>query len=227
MLRLARCCLLLLMSTSAVFAQETPVLSAQQVIDKMVSVYASCSAYSDTGRVKTVFFNAGGRTVIKSFSTAFVRPSRFRFEFKEETDYGSNNFVAWQDGISIKSWWSIKPGIKLYENISFALGNAAGISSGSSVYIPSMLFKLRDTQRIQTLSQVKMSDDKVDGRPTYKIEGKDWRDNPITVWIDKENFLVLQIYEKHKTERFEAEQTINYKPRINASVTPEQLAFGH
>ena len=225
--RLATGCLLVMLSASAICAQESPALSPEQVVEKMIAVYASCTTYSDTGRVKTVFSRNMSRPVLKPFSTAFVRPSRFRFEFKEEREYGNNNFVAWQDGTSIKSWWSIKPGIKLYENISFALGSAAGISSGSSMWIPSMLLKLGDTQRIQKLSGLKMSDDKIDGRPTYKVEGKDWRDNPMTLWIDKENFLVLQIYEKQKTERFEAEQTTNYKPRINAPVTPEQLTFGH
>src|SRR5262245_14319430 len=60
-------------------------LKAQDVLDRMAKVYASCKSYGDTGIVTTVFVEAtGNRTVEKPFKTAFVRPDRFRFEYAEK-----------------------------------------------------------------------------------------------------------------------------------------------
>jgi outer membrane lipoprotein-sorting protein len=95
-------CLLLVLSPSIVCSQTQ---SPQQILDKMVSLYASCSSYADNGEVKLVFVG-GGRTRIvrKPFSTAFVRPSRFRFEFEVISDSGTQDYVVWQDGPVVKNW---------------------------------------------------------------------------------------------------------------------------
>lgn len=57
--------------------------SAQEVIDKMYSVYASCNSYQDKGKVKISFGYES------EFSTVFVRPSDFRFEFSVRNPPGS------------------------------------------------------------------------------------------------------------------------------------------
>lgn len=216
------CCLMLV--ASSISAQEGPPPPAREVLDKMIAAYASCKTYSDTGKVRRVFY-PDSPTVTTRFSTAFVRPSQFRFEFFEEEFGGSQNFVVWQDGATVKSWWSLRPKVELYEQLSLAVASAAGISNGTAVNVPSMLMNLGDSQRIQRLSRLSMLEDKVDGRPAYKIAGVDWRGNPMTIWIDKKDFLLLKIWQKVRS--VETEETTTYKPQINAPVPPKQLAFGH
>jgi outer membrane lipoprotein-sorting protein len=231
MRRITTSCLLLLLSASLVYSQTAQTTSPQQILDKMVSVYASCNSYADEGRVETIFFQNSGRTwtAVKPFSTAFVRPSRFRFEFESSGTNRGTQYVVWRDESSVKSWWTIKPEVRMWEGLRHALGAAAGVSSLSSLNAPSMLMQdLRATNRFGSLSEPKLSgEEKVSGRPAYRIEGKDSRDNLVTIWIDKESFLLLKIYETKKFVDFHTEQTTTYQPQINIEIPPDKLAFKH
>jgi outer membrane lipoprotein-sorting protein len=56
-------------------------LTSEEILDRMVEAYSSCKTYQDSGVVKTIFIQNGGERVVeKRFTTAFVRPDRFRFE---------------------------------------------------------------------------------------------------------------------------------------------------
>jgi hypothetical protein len=77
---------LLLMAGARLAAADEPkqdALTAKQVLDRMAKVYAGCKSYRDSGLVKTVFVQVDGKhTVEKPFTTAFICPDRFRFEYK-------------------------------------------------------------------------------------------------------------------------------------------------
>jgi outer membrane lipoprotein-sorting protein len=229
MRRIATSCLLLLLSASLVYSQTAQTTSPQQILDKMVSVYASCNSYADEGRVETIFFQNSGRTwtAVKPFSTAFVRPSRFRFEFENTDTNRGSHYVVWRDETSIKSWWTIKPEVRMWEGLGFALGAAAGVSSLSSLNVPSMLMQdLRATDRLGSLSGLKLAgEESFANKSAYRIEGKDRRDSLLTIWIDKERFVLLKIYETRKFEDFHTEQTTTYQPQVNIEISPDKLAF--
>src|SRR5207249_4186630 len=61
--------------------------TADEIFAYMVQSYRNCTSYSDSGVVKTIFIMTNGRTrtVEQPFTTAFVRPDRFRFEFQEKS----------------------------------------------------------------------------------------------------------------------------------------------
>lgn len=218
--------LLLVLTAINGYSQESDTLSAKDVLDRMVSVYASCKSYMDKGQTKEVFLRAGGNLiVIKPFTTAFVRPSHFRFEFTEDSDSRTQRHVVWRDNASVRSWWSIKPEIKYYETLAEPIAGATGISSMSAIVVPSMLFQnLGDTRRLQHLTELSLvTEEKVRGRPAYRIQGKDWLKKSITIWIEKETFLLVKVFERTK----EVELTIQYEPQINIDVPSEKLAFKH
>ena len=220
-------CLLFLLAASIVSAQQNEPRSAREILDKMISVYASCSSYADKGESKEVFLE-NRRETIRPFSTAFIRPSQFRFEFEEISGTRDNNYVVWQGGALIKSWWSIRPQVRSFETLDLALAGAAGVSRGSSIQVPSMLFgDLHDTHRIQNLSELTLiGEEKVGEKLTYKIAGLDWRGNKVTLWIDKESFLLLKTFEIVKPVNSQgAEQTTTYKPQLNLPISPDKLAF--
>jgi hypothetical protein len=104
----------------------------------MIAAYASCQSYMDTGQVKTVYLTQRGRrTEVRPFSTAFVRPDAFRFEFQnrrgeEEWD----RYIVWKQGVVIKSWWTLKPEGREFAELSLAIAGATGVSGGSSCGYP-------------------------------------------------------------------------------------------
>jgi hypothetical protein len=221
-------CLLLLASSPAL-AQQRNDLSAREIIDKMVSIYGSCHSYFDKGETKDVMLDSG-RVILRPFSTAFVRPSNFRFEFEENGQFESSDYVVWQNGASVKNWWSIKPEVRSFETLGMALGTAAGVSGGSSIQVPSMIFgDLGDSQIIQKLAQpVLVGSEKVGERSAYKIKGVAWQGNEVTLWVDKETFLLLRTFRIVKlANRPGAEKTTTYNPEINADIAAEKLAFKH
>jgi len=75
--------LVALLSSRQAYTDQTPAPSAEEIVGKALSAYASCKSYADAGRVQIIFLTKlGRRTEIKPFSTAFVRPDAFRFEFQ-------------------------------------------------------------------------------------------------------------------------------------------------
>jgi len=93
-----------------------------------------------------------------------------------------------------------------------------------------MLFQnLGDTRRVQLLTELSLvSEEKVSGRATYRIQGKDWLNNLTTIWIDTKTFLLVKLFEKRRTrEDIDVELTINYEPQINIEVPSGKLAFKH
>jgi len=216
--------LFLIVTTASGQSPKQETVSAKQVHDRMLSAYRSCKSYMDKGEVKEVRSNATP-IVKKPFTTAFIRPSRFRFEFTEDSNQRAQNYVIWRDGVSIRSWWSIQPGVRYYETLGEAVNRATGVSSMSAVVVPSMLFQdLGDTGRIQSLTELSLvREEKVNGKAAYRIEGKDWANMYLTIWVDKQTFLLVKFFERREN----VEITIRYEPKIDPDIPPGKLAFKH
>jgi len=214
-------------------AKQAP--SAQQVVGQMTSAYASFKTYMDTGEVRTVYLEERGRrTVALPFSTAFVRPSNFRYEFRSRRGEAEwDQYILWKQDDAVKSWWSIRPGVITDRSFSMSISGASGVSGRSALTVPSMLMpdELR-ANPIKALTNLRLAgDEKIGAHDAYKIEGQDFRGYTVTVWIDKQRLLLLQIFEKRKISRpdgkgeFETETTTTYDPRVNEEVPASKLAF--
>src|SRR5204863_4727355 len=133
--------------------------SPQEIVNKMMAVYANCNSYTDEGQVSILFKEKyGNRTAITPFSTAFVRPSEFRFEFKDRRGENEwNNYIISMKGNDIKTFWSIKPDMSTPANLNAALAGAAGVSSRSSTTVPSMLMPdVAAYNRFRLLNQLQL-----------------------------------------------------------------------
>jgi RNA polymerase sigma factor (sigma-70 family) len=201
-------------------------LSAMQIVDRMAKTYSDCLSYRDSGIVKTLFIeNGGNRTVEKPFTTAFVRPDRFRFEYKETVGDQQMRFIIWFKGKEVQTWWDVKPGIDKPKSLNLALGGAAGVSSNSSLNIPQLLLPDKMGWRRLALTEPKRAKDgKLDKVECFRVEGK-YGGNPITLWIDKQTYLVRRIDERAKFDNFLTEQTTTYDPTIDKKVTDKMLEF--
>jgi outer membrane lipoprotein-sorting protein len=229
MKRLVALCSLLFLFVSIAFSNSSTPPVAQEIVNKMLAVYANCSSYIDEGHVSILFIqNSGKRTVLRPFSTAFVRPSKFRYEFKDrfgESEW--NNYIVSMKGDEVKTFWSIKPDMPPPANLQMAIAGATGVSGGSAHTVPRMLMpEVLGYNKFKLLSQLQLiSEEQVNGADAYKIEGTDSQGNKISFWVDKEKLLLLKIYEARKINDFETETTTTYKPSVNITVTEEKLEF--
>ncbi len=199
---------------------------ATQVIARMAKVYSECQSYSDSGSVTTVFRSGtGNETEVKHFSTAMMRPSKFRFEFSEQQNPQSR-YIVWQDGDEVRTWWDLNSRSEREDSLGLALAGATGVSSGAAHTIPSLLMPNEIGGRLLTdLEAARLADNKLlDGHACHTIEAL-YAGDPITIWIDEQTFLVRRIDSTSVFDGFTTTETTVYVPVINQEVAPELLKF--
>jgi hypothetical protein len=207
-------------------------LNARDILRRTASVYKASKSYLDTGVVKTSYTTQSGKRDAETrFKTAYVAPSRFRFESRMN-DFGTVEvgYIVWMDGNDLQTWFSVEPDRgPVVTSIQGALDEAAGISRDASGMIPGLLFsgtklggdivRLTDSERLE--------DEQVDGFDCFRVRGFRWPNSgePTTVWIDKESFLIRRVYEEQKFEDFSTRTNWYYKPTLNEPVDAELLRF--
>jgi len=74
------------------------------------------------------------------------------------------------------------------------------------------------------MSDVRLTgNEKIDGRETFRLEGKLWRAQPIKLWIDKTQYVIVKISRKVLFGDSEVESTVHFKPKLNTDIPPEVL----
>jgi len=197
----------------------------------MVKAYASCKSYRDTGMVKTLFILPdGNRITEKPFTTAFVRPSRFRFEYKERRENQEYRYLIWANGKDVRTWWDIIPGVKRLDSLGLALAGATGVSGGSARRIPGLLISEPigagwDIRNLRNLKR--LEDAKAEEADCFRIQGETGIDGqgPVTLWIDKARFLLRRLDQQKKLANFRTEDTTTYEPVVNGEIPDKMLEF--
>lgn len=212
--------------------------SDQELMNRMFASYACCHSYMDEGEVVTVFTGGEKRWPdTRPFSTVFVRPSDFRFEFGDRyrNDLEWERYIVWQGGESILTWWSVEPNVGSEPSLMLALAGATGVSSGSAMTIPHLL--MPDTIRCKGIMSFAhwnlTGEETIGSAAAYKIQGnKHWHEHDgeshqcrFTIWVDRQTLLILQTFHSNQFEDFVAETTTTYRPQINAIVPSDNLAF--
>lgn len=201
---------------------------ARRVLDQMSSVYANCKTYQDSGVVRVLLVReSGNHATERPFTTAFVRNDRFRYEFKDLV--GSSDqyyrYLIWSDGKEVRSWWDVKPGGEKPSSLNSALHGADGVSGGSARTIPAFLLPRQVWPNLgDTIITVHLEDAKLDGIDCFRITGK-YAGNPMTVWIEKQTYLIRRIDQRMKVEDFVVETTTTYTPVLDGDVPEKMLKF--
>ena len=136
--------------------------TAAQILERMGKAYAGCKTYRDSGAVKTDFIGADRNfTSEKPFTTAFVRPDKFRYEFKDTKPNGRvSRFIAWKDGKDVRLWWDVQPGEKKHDSLDIPVAMGTGISGSSAHTVPALLLPDEVSgSRLSELTDVKRIDD--------------------------------------------------------------------
>ena len=208
------------------FIASAPAQTATEILAKVSSVYAGCRTYSDEGLTSTTEDPRGRQSY---FRTSFVRPDAFRLQLWINSDKpgGVKPYVIWTNGDMVRIPGVPTPTGVQHLRIDSALARFAQFSDGSSVVVPPLLFpdKIRAQQLFSVIVDAKVAgEDNIDGRQSFRIEGTR-AGLPIKLWIDKTQYLILKTYRKVRYNDREYESTVQYKPKLNAEVPPEDLAL--
>ncbi len=225
--------MILVVAMAALAGCETESIEAREavrLIERVRQAYAECGSYRDQGKVVTVFHTERGeRTTEKPFSTRFVRPDRFRFEFRSRHHETSpwSRYIVHADTSGVQTWWDIRPGVQTARDLSMALAGAMGVSGGSSKRVPSLLLPgaiggspfdgFRGLRRIP--------DAELNGRLHARLRGLARGDMPVVIWIDEPTATIRRIDTEAKLPDFRTETTTTYEPAMNVELSEEDLAF--
>jgi len=218
----------LLLTTVSANEETVDSLDATHILERMAKTYAECNTYRDSGMVTTVFISGDDRrTIKKPFKTAFVRPTKFRFEYRENKLDGEDYvYIVYRDEHGTKTWWDVSEKEESEVSLDMALGGATGVSSGSAHTIPILLLPDEVSgRRLTSLSKARRVEDReCMSSACYRIEGK-YAGNPAVVWVDKQTFLVRRIDSRSEFDNFRTERTTLYDPVIDLEVDNELLEF--
>ena len=200
--------------------------TAGEILAKVSSVYAGCRTYSDEGTSKTGASIGGGRH--SYFRTSFVRSGKFRFQmwFNADKPVRVEPWVVWKEGDLIRTQGISNVAVKRWR-LDTVLSRIAAFSAGSSVTIPQLLLpdEFRVVQLFSLIVDARVAgEEKINGRQAFRIEGT-MAGLPIMLWIDKSEYLVLKSYRQVNIGNRHEESTVQYKPKLNGNVPPEDLTM--
>ena len=193
-------------------------LTAQRILEKMATTYATCQSYRDSGAV-TNFFNPE-HIDVKPFRTAFVRPDQFRFEYDDPNP--EKPYIVWAKGDEVRTWWYVRPGVQNPPSLGRGIAGATGVSGGSAHTIPVLLLPERIGGRSMALltDLTRLPDETVDDTPCFKLQGK-FADQPTTLWLERETYLIRRMVEDTKL----AITTTVYRPQVDKEIPAQELEF--
>lgn len=209
-----------------------PTLSGPEIYERMLVTYERAQSYEDTGEVQVRFIKRfwPDRTTVLPFTTAFVRPDAFRYEFKRPSGGigEEDRYLIWKNGDEVKSWWSIQPGIRVHQPFELAIATATGVSQGSAARVAALLLPdLQWGRRMRLLDDIRLSGRaELEGTSCYHLQaiGPDGRS--VELWVDARTFLLRRLFEARQLEGFRTETTtIYHAPRVNDPVAAEKLRF--
>jgi len=212
---------------------------AAEILEDMAVVYRGCRTYRDTG-VKTTTYLPDeepgvprAHTEKKPFTTAFVRPNRFRYEFRERSrwDVIEHRYLIWRDGAKVRKWWDITPGVREIPSLGEAINAATGVSGGTAQYVPGYLMPAEVKPWLMpTLRDLERIDDAYLGsalcrRITGRLHHGAPQDEDVTLWIDAKTHLLRRYEERTQHEGFRTEEITDYEPVLDEPIAEELLAF--
>lgn len=227
------CQTLALVLAGAVFAgiaaenESTDSLTAQQILDKMASTYATCKSYRDSG-VATNDFGPHNATDqrprnidVQSFRTAFIRPDQFRFEYGAATPDKPN--IIWVTGGEVRTWY-MKPGVEKQPSLDMGIAGASGVSYGLADTIPSLLMpgQISGAKLSAMIDLIRLPDETLDGTACFKLQGKyGFGGLPTTLWLEKATFLIRCVAQQ--AELWKGLKV--YRSEVNKDIPAKELEF--
>ena len=158
----------------------TELTTAEDILSAMAGAYTRCRSYRDVGTHTTHMFPNGRaeHTDEKRFSTAFVRPDRFRFEYRDRffPHTPEKRCVTWARGDEVRQWEDLGEGATeqgSYPSLREALEVLGGVSSHLSWVVPLLLIPGWGNGKPWHLHErVRLDDDSIGGVDCYRVQGR-------------------------------------------------------
>lgn len=167
--------------------------SAADVLVRVAETYARCRSYRDRGAVTIIMNQEHDRPRVRPFSTRFVRPDRFVFEFSSEFYGQTTRFAVWLANSATKTWWTFRPNTETLESLGYGLAAGTGISGGSAHRVPTLLMPqfawsplAHPMARIVSSPEASQHNCVVVERPLADTVVEHW-------WIDRDSWLVRRV----------------------------------
>jgi hypothetical protein len=174
---------------------------SSSILTRAMQRYYALKSYQDRGAVR---YRVMGSEQRVDFQTAFTRPSAFRFEWSKGHSFPPlrhlvTRSVIWTKGDTAYTWTKYpdkEPTEREDGPLSLAVAAATGVSSGSAHVIATMLIadlwrrepfgdSVLNAKGVQLLGL-----ERLDGAECYRLRGVDWRDDPIDLWLGREDLLM-------------------------------------
>jgi hypothetical protein len=228
----------------------------EQIIAAMAEVYAGCASCRDSGSVLTRHSYFDGRrdsSEKRPFTTAFVRPDRFRFASRLYLAPGNTpyQYIVCLTGETVQCRWALRPEWESPESLSMAIAGATGVSGPSAHTIPALLMPRRvEVLRLTDLTELtRLSNEDLDGEECYRIQGRLVVDpaaeercrkefarrtgrppgarerSPDHLWIERTRLLLRKLERRTRFETFQTETVMTYEPSVDVSISEEELRF--
>lgn len=157
---------------------DTPATAAE-ILSAMAGTYHRCRSYRDVGTVTTHVFpdNRSGYTIEMRFSTAFARPDRFRFEYREPYPGGEvgPRRVAWSSGDNVRDWVDWGNGereLHAAPSLRELMVRLGGVSKRVSLIVPSLLIPgWADGKRWRLHELTRLDDSRIGDADCYRVRG--------------------------------------------------------
>jgi outer membrane lipoprotein-sorting protein len=204
------------MQQAPIATPSQPDLTPQDIVDRMLKAYSDCKTYRDSGTAQVTVEDIK-RTV--NFTTAFSRPSRFRFEFHDE----AIRCVIWTSGDQTWKWSSVGPVLTTQTSLWGALKAATGISIGASTWIPGLLVADMGEGPLTSFGATeRQADESLGDHKCFHVARKPKGSAPMTMWIDQQTFLIRKIeLELQPGTPF----TMTFDPAMDEDIGDKDLTF--
>jgi hypothetical protein len=204
-------------------------LEPTQVLLHLARRYRECSSYEDVGRVTTTYSGPGvSFTRVKRFTTAFVRPDRFRFEFQDVEGPGPQlHYVIWTES-GRTHLWSEPPRRQEEEeeSLGLAIAAATGVSAGTAHTVSALLLpEVIDGWRLSELADPEFDQSATPVPGGLCIIGEGWAGR-VRAYIDSASFALRRLETLNTTASNSAITVTDYEPLFDAPVAPNALNSG-
>jgi outer membrane lipoprotein-sorting protein len=207
---------IILLSLVYVSPSQVSAPNPRTVLREMIAQYESVSSYQDSGVIRVVqadsslIADLGNHHVrsisftdgtFVSFKTYFVRPRKFRFEWKNSFLKMSREAAIWTEGKRVYSWtpamsrddgsYSLSGG----RDLRFKLEEARRPSAGAAFIIPSLLMPkdvgyLPFANMVNSMTELSLlGEEQSEGETCYVIKGKMYG-TPWMLWVGKNSHLL-------------------------------------
>jgi outer membrane lipoprotein-sorting protein len=174
------------------------VMTAEAVLQSMVTKYSSMKSYQDRGVVLTKWPDKPEPDEI-NFATVFRRPDRFRFDWTSHHPYPplrhlKTQHVVWYDGANAFHYTEGEDGgIKLQESLFMAIAGATGISKGSALTVFNMLMPEIGAVSFTNLRSLQLREDVIEGTSCHWIRGQNFQGDQQDVYIGIDDYMLRSV----------------------------------